>query len=115
MEISYVFLPNDIPFVIQIISVFCRLHLATKQIIVFCFFMFLKKIFKKPEDEPINDCYKLVLPIKGGLKASFFIPLVKIKSTLSKESTKNGNSNEQTSNNKYFFSKIEIIEIIKPI
>lgn len=30
----------------------------------------------------MNDCYKLVLPIKGGVKTSFFIPLVKIRSLL---------------------------------
>ncbi len=34
LETVYVFLPNDTPFAIQIISVFCRLHLASKQIIV---------------------------------------------------------------------------------
>lgn len=30
----------------------------------------------------MTDCYKLILPLKGGMKTSFFIPLVKVKSTL---------------------------------
>ena len=35
LETAYVFLPHDSPFVIQIISVFARMHAPSKQIIVF--------------------------------------------------------------------------------
>jgi len=47
----------------------------------------------------MNDCYKLVLPLKGGLKTSFFIPLVKIKSTMQNKENKQPNPH-QTNNEK---------------
>jgi hypothetical protein len=43
--------------------------------------------FIKPEDEPINDIYRLVLPIKGGAKSSILIPLVKIRGSKAQRSS----------------------------
>jgi len=58
----------------------------------------------------MNDCYKLILPLKGGVKTSYFIPLVKIKSSVqNKENNKEMTINNEK--NRFFFFLMKLIFI----
>lgn len=63
LELCYMFMPHNIPISSQIFSVFEKTQSMANQSI--------------PEDEELDMKVKLVKPLKGGSKGTFFIPLIR--------------------------------------
>lgn len=63
LELCYMFLPHNIPISAQIFNVFEKTQSMANQSI--------------PEDTELEMKVKLVKPLKGGPRSTFFIPLIR--------------------------------------